>query len=104
MGFNADILTGGRNVVIRLSGDLDATAAPGFYEILQQAATNRPRTLALTMHDLNYISSAGLRGLVFARQNMGDGVEIVVEGANETVTETIRMTGLDHAVVLRQVT
>jgi anti-anti-sigma factor len=100
--FQADLTISGDSVIIRMSGDLDASSAPGFHEILQQAAGRSPKQLCLEMHNLTYISSAGIRGLVFARQKMGDEVEVVVEGANESVAETLRMTGMEHAVTIRE--
>ncbi|MET9064722.1 STAS domain-containing protein [Streptosporangium sandarakinum] len=100
--FQADLISSGDTVTIQMSGDLDALSAPSFHEILQQVATRSPKKLCLAMHGLSYISSAGVRGLVFARQKMGDDMEVVVEGANENVAETIRMTGLQHAITIRE--
>ncbi|RBQ15266.1 anti-anti-sigma factor [Spongiactinospora rosea] len=99
--FQADLTINDGIVVIQLSGDLDASSAPSFHEILQQAAGHSPERLCLAMHNLKYISSAGVRGLVFARQKMGDDVEVIVEGANESVAETIRLTGMEHALTIR---
>ncbi|MDF5752077.1 STAS domain-containing protein [Spongiactinospora sp. TRM90649] len=99
--FQADLTITDGTVVIQMSGDLDASSAPSFHEILQQAAAHAPKQLCLAMHNLSYISSAGVRGLVFARQKMGDDVEVIVEGANDNVAETIRMTGMEHAITIR---
>jgi anti-anti-sigma factor len=100
--FQADLTTTGDILTIQMSGDLDASSAPSFHEILQQAVSGSPKQLVLAMHNLTYISSAGVRGLVFARQKMGDDVEVIVEGANESVAETIRMTGMQHAITIRE--
>lgn len=100
--FQADLTITGDVVTIQMSGDLDASSAMNFYEILQRAAGHSPKRLSLAMHDLVYISSAGIRGLVFARQKMGDEVEMIVDGANESVTETLRMTGLHHSITIRE--
>lgn len=100
--FQADMTSSGDVVIIHLSGDLDASSAPNFYAILQQAAAHSPRQLCLAMHKLAYIASAGVRGLVFARQKMSEDVEVIIEGANESVAETIRMAGMEHAITIRE--
>jgi anti-anti-sigma factor len=100
--FQADLTISGTVITIQMSGELDASSAPGFHEILQQAATHSPKQLCLAIHNLSYISSAGVRGLVFARQKMGDDVEVIVDGANESVAETIRMTGIQHSITIRE--
>jgi anti-anti-sigma factor len=100
--FQADLTISGDTVTIHLSGDLDASSAAGFYEILQQAAVHSPKQLCLAMHNLAYIASAGVRGLVFTRQKMGDDVEVIIEGANESVTETLRMAGMQHSITIRE--
>jgi anti-anti-sigma factor len=85
---------------INLFGDLDGFVADQFREAVNAAAGQSPRRMVLDMTQLNYMSSAGLRVLVFARQKMGGGVDIYIIGANEGVTETIEMTGMQHSVIL----
>ena len=85
---------------ITLSGDLDAKVAPDFKAMVEDAAEQGARRLVLLMHDLEYMASAGLRVLVFAKQKMGTGVDIYVVGAQETVLEPIKMTGLHYSVTI----
>jgi anti-sigma B factor antagonist len=90
-----------RTVTIRLSGELDSAAAPRLNELVAQAATQSIVRLVLLMDQLSYLSSAGLRCLVFAHQKFGPGVEIVLIGVRSEVAETIRLTGLDRSVTMQ---
>lgn len=102
MAFTASLTRQGRTVILDLEGDLDSTTAPAFRIKVEEAATGEVGHLVLDVRRLAYLSSAGLRGLVFARQKMGDGVRITLVGANDAVTETIRLTGFDHSVTFSE--
>lgn len=83
-----------------LTGELDALTAQPFYDRITEAADAGPTELVVDMRALTYLSSAGLRCLVFARQKLGDEVAMTLSGAREEVAETIRMTGFDRSVAL----
>jgi anti-anti-sigma factor len=102
MNFSATLTTDGPTALLVLGGELDANTAPAFFERVSQAAEGGSRRLVLVMDKLTYMSSAGLRGLVFARQKMGNDVEIVVSGANRNVAQTIRVAGFDQSIVMSE--
>ena len=83
---------------ITLSGELDAAAAPAFRGDVEKAAAAKVKAVALFMKDLEYMASAGLRALVFAKQKMGPQTEIYMIALQETVMETITMTGFQNSV------
>lgn len=103
MAFHAKLNVDGDTATIDLDGELDAHAAPVFRARVEEAATGDLRQLVLHMEDLSYLSSAGLRGLVFAKQKMGDEVQILVVGPSKSVADTIRMTGFDQSVIMQHV-
>ncbi|WP_449064134.1 STAS domain-containing protein [Planomonospora algeriensis] len=98
MAFNATLSTDADTATIRLTGELDASTAGEFHDTIEEAAAAGARRLVLQAGELTYLASAGLRALVFARQKMGDEVEIVIDGAIEPVVRTIRMAGLDRSI------
>jgi anti-anti-sigma factor len=99
MAFNATLLIDGGIAKITMSGELDASMAPVFQKEIEAAATQQARRLVLLMSGLDYIASAGLRALVFAKQKMGADVDIYVVGAQRQIMDTLQMTGLDRSVI-----
>jgi anti-anti-sigma factor len=85
---------------LTLTGELDAAAANEFRAAVEQVAANQPKRLVLMMSGLSYMASAGLRTLVFAKQKMGPKVDIYVVGVQDTVRETLEMTGFQHSVIM----
>ena len=90
----------GKIAKITITGDLDASSAPAFKTEVEKASAAGVSKLVLMLEKLDYMASAGLRVLVFAKQKMGTNVEIIMVGAQETVLEAITMTGLQHSVTL----
>jgi anti-anti-sigma factor len=85
---------------ITLSGELDASVAQEFRDKVEEAASQQAKRLVLLMEGLEYMASAGLRSLIFAKQKMGSSVDIYVIAAQEPIIETLTMTGFQHSVVL----
>ncbi|HEX6355569.1 anti-sigma factor antagonist [Actinophytocola sp.] len=88
-------------VTIRLVGEVDSRSAHELNELIIDAADKNPTRLVLLAEDLTYLSSAGLRCLVFAHQKMGRDTEIVLVGTRPEVAETIRLTGFDRSIVMQ---
>ena len=102
MTFDAKMDVDGGVVTLTLAGEADSRAAPKLNELVIHAAEVPPTRLVLIMHDLTFLSSAGLRCLVFAHQRLGQGAEIVLVGARPEVAETIRLTGFDRSVIMQE--
>jgi anti-anti-sigma factor len=86
--------------LITLVGELDASVAQAFRDRIEEASSKKARKLVLKLDALDYMSSAGLRTLVFAKQKMGQSVTIYVVGAQPQVVEPIRQTGFHHSVTM----
>ena len=100
MAFNVTLEMTDKGIAkITLSGELDASVAPTFRAEIENAAAQQAKRLVLLMQDLEYMASAGLRALVFAKQKMGADVDIYVIGAQEPVMETITMTGFHYSII-----
>ncbi|GGJ52068.1 anti-sigma factor antagonist [Deinococcus roseus] len=94
----------GTDGVITLGGQLDASAAPAFKSAIEDVFNGPEKVgrLVILMQDLEYMASAGLRALVFAKQKAGAGVPIVLVAPQEGVLETIEMTGFHHSVIIEE--
>jgi anti-anti-sigma factor len=99
MPLTATLSHRGRTALIILKGELDAQTAPAFRDEVAAAAKADVDELVLDLTDLSYLSSAGLRSLVFARQKMADDVRVVLVRPTDAVEQTIRLVGFHHSVV-----
>jgi anti-sigma B factor antagonist len=100
MAFSSTVSFVGNVAEIAIDGELDASSAPAFRERIEEAASHNVSKLVIIMSGLTYMASAGLRVLIFAKQKMGTSVEIVLVGLQDTVKETLELTGFHHSVTV----
>jgi anti-anti-sigma factor len=98
MSFTADVQFSSGTATIRLTGELDSGSAPRLEDVIQEVSGRDVHRLVFALEGLSYLSSAGLRCLVFAEQKMPPGVPIILTGPQPDVAETIRLTGFDRSV------
>lgn len=101
MAFHTRTYVEGDVASIKLIGELDSPAAHRFNGVIAELTATPLTRLVLLMDELSYMSSAGLRCLVFAHQKLGRAVEIVLVGTQPSVAETISMTGFDRSVIMQ---
>ena len=101
MAFNISVKQGSDEAIITLSGELDAATAPQLKETIEKVAEAKPKRLVFLMGELEFMASAGLRVLIFARQKMGAGVSLYVIGSHGPVLNTLTMSGFHHSVILQ---
>lgn len=88
------------NLTVELTGRLDTTTAPQLEEELK-GVISEATDLALDFTNLAYISSAGLRVLLWAQKTMNSqGGAMVVRNANEDVREVFTITGFADILTL----
>ena len=102
MAFSAIFEMAGSEARITLEGELDASVADQFRQTVEHAAQDKSQKLILFMDKLQFMASAGLRVLVFAKQRMGRDVAIYVIGATGPVLNTMQMSGFHQAVYLQE--
>jgi anti-anti-sigma factor len=85
-------------VTLALQGDVDTKTAPELLEVLTNLKLKEISHLKIDLTEVNFMSSAGLRALVFAKQKMAHDSVVSVVNANEEIKDVITKTGLSTAV------
>jgi len=102
MGLTVDVTVSDGVAVLVLKGEVDATSAGQLNQRILEVSEQPLRELMLNASELTYLSSAGLRCLVYAHQRLGRKVRIVLAGASPEVADTIRMAGFDRSITMRE--
>ena len=101
MAFTAILETTSKEIAkITLSGELDASTAPDFRDQVEKATATSIKRLILDMSNLEYMASAGLRILIYAKQKIGMDTDFYVVSPQEPVLHTLTMTGFDQSVFI----
>ncbi|MBO6161741.1 MAG: STAS domain-containing protein [Eubacterium sp.] len=79
-------------LTVALEGRLDTTTAPELEADLK-ASLDNVTELVVDMEKLDYISSAGLRVLLWAQKTMNKKGSMVVKNVSEVVNEVFEVTG-----------
>lgn len=93
-----EILNSGTKLT--LAGALDSSSAPALHEEIKKLVSQNPKELIMDMEQLDFMASAGLRVIIFAKQKLGPAVNLIMVKPTEQVVETLRMTGLIFSVVI----
>ena len=82
----------GSTLTVALEGRLDTTTAPELEADLKESL-NGVTELTMDLEKLDYISSAGLRVLLWAQKTMNQNGSMVVKNVSEVVNEVFEVTG-----------
>jgi anti-anti-sigma factor len=100
MTLNIQIESGFPLVTVLVEGHIDTQSAPQFLDTLTKLQLSELEELRIIANKLTFMSSAGLRALVFAKQKMPHSSRLIVVGAAEPIADVIVKTGLSSAVML----
>lgn len=89
---NINQTVNGSSLTMCLSGRLDTVTAPQLEEALKNSLAG-VSLLTFDFADLAYISSAGLRVLLFAQKTMNKQGSMIIRNVNETIMEVFEITG-----------
>lgn len=87
-------------VTLHVEGQIDTQSAPQVLDALTKLQLAELEELRIIATALSFMSSAGLRALVYAKQKMPHTSRLIVVGANEGIADVIVKTGLGDAVML----
>jgi anti-anti-sigma factor len=92
----------GTTATFTLSGRLDAVSAPALAEELKKLIGKKLQKVMFNAADLAYLSSAGLRAIVFAKQKLGADPEVIILRPQADVLGVIKMAGFDSFLTIEE--
>lgn len=98
MDFTIESISNDGYHLISLQGDVDTKTAPSLLEALTALELATLSELRIEMAQVGFMSSAGLRALVFAKQKMPHTARLVLVGTSDEIVDVITKTGLTQAV------
>lgn len=91
----------GKTARLELVGELDGKIAPSVRDAVDKLLASSPSTLVLNVADLTFMSSAGLRVLIFAKQKQPN-LKIYVVKPQAPVIDTLKKTGFYDGVYVTE--
>ena len=88
-----EVLKNNGELTVALNGRLDSTTAGQLEEAFKNELNETVSSLTVDLSQVDFISSKGLRVLVGAYKTL-DGREVTLQGANRSVLDVLRMSGL----------
>ncbi len=98
--FDFNITENNGDMTVKLKGRLDATVAPQLHAKMSEFQGKSIKKVTFDAGELEYIASAGLRVIIFAKQKLGADTEIFMKDVSEDVQSVIEMTGCDNFVTI----
>ena len=89
----------GKKLTVMISGSVDTNTAPNLMEFLKESIPG-VEELVLDLKELEYISSAGLRVILFAQKTMNAQGSMTVTNVNEDIMETFELTAFTDILTI----
>lgn len=90
----------GKKLTVNVSGRIDTTTAPQFSDFLKEQLPG-VEELVIDLKEVDYISSAGLRAILFAQKIMNSQGSMVVTNVNSDIMETFELTGFTEILTIK---
>jgi len=87
----------GQIASLTLVGELDGNSAPAVRSAVEDLVSGHPSRLILAVEQLTFMSSAGLRILIFVKQKQ-PALQIYLLKPKDVIVETLRNTGFYDSV------
>ena len=97
MPLTMDATSQGKTARLKLIGEVDGTTASRMRTEVDKLLTSAPTILVLDVEQLTFMSSAGLRVLIFAKQKQPT-LNIYVLKPQPPIVDTLRKTGFYDGV------
>lgn len=81
----------GNKLVVKVEGRVDTTTSPELFEYFKNSLEG-VKELELDLEGVNYVSSAGLRTILFAQKTMDKQGKMVVSHVCKEIMETFELT------------
>ena len=91
MGFT---IQEGNETHVTVSGKLDFARAPQLLDALTGLKGKGISCITFKCRDLTYISSSGIRAIIYAQQKISQNMTIKMENVSEDVMEVLDMCGI----------
>ncbi|MBM5785582.1 MAG: STAS domain-containing protein [Cyanobacteria bacterium K_DeepCast_35m_m1_288] len=100
MQLTIETITTDSYLMLSLNGDVDTKTAPSLMEAFAALELASLAELRIDMASVGFLSSAGLRALVFAKQKMPASAQLILIGTSTEIADVITKTGLSQAMKL----
>ena len=87
-------------LTIALSGKLDTVTSKELDVVIKKELDSQVTIVIFDAKELEYISSAGLREIMFVKKTLGKKEAVIVKNINNVVREIFRVTGIEKVITL----
>jgi len=85
-------------VLVNLPEKLDFKQAPVLLELLSELRGKDIIKITFECKELTYLSSAGIRAIIFARQKISEDMTLIMSNVCNDVTEVLDMCGISDYI------
>lgn len=89
-----------KKLTVLINGRVDSSTAPELLDYLKEAMSGIEE-LIIDLKDVEYISSAGLRVILFAQKTMNSQGSLTIINVNEDIMETFELTGFTDILTIK---